>query len=125
MAADEVDDAMVRPAESLLLQKRVGVTDLLSLSAVGSFREELPPHDRLDTQQHEQLRRHRSALDALRAGGVTAANVTVTHMFWDLEQTFEALGARLASLTLLGPQGLAVAAESARVMAEAVLELAQ
>jgi len=28
----------------------------------------------------------------LREGGVTAANVTVTDMFWDLERTFEALG---------------------------------
>jgi membrane dipeptidase len=27
-----------------------------------------------------------------RQGGVTAANITVTHMFWELEQTFEALG---------------------------------
>jgi membrane dipeptidase len=27
-----------------------------------------------------------------REGGVAAANVTVTHMFWELEQTFEALG---------------------------------
>ena len=29
----------------------------------------------------------------LREGGVTAANVTVTDMFWDTERTFEALGA--------------------------------
>ena len=28
----------------------------------------------------------------LRAGGVTAANITVTHMFWDLEQTFIGMG---------------------------------
>lgn len=28
----------------------------------------------------------------LREGGVTAANITVTDMFWDLERTFEALG---------------------------------
>lgn len=28
----------------------------------------------------------------LRAGGVTAANVTITHMFWDLEETFVAMG---------------------------------
>ncbi len=27
-----------------------------------------------------------------RAGGVTAANITVTHMFWDLEQTFAGMG---------------------------------
>ena len=28
----------------------------------------------------------------LRAGGVTAANITVTHMFWDLEATFVGMG---------------------------------
>jgi membrane dipeptidase len=28
----------------------------------------------------------------LREGGVTAANITVTHMFWDLDTTFERLG---------------------------------
>ena len=27
-----------------------------------------------------------------REGGVTAANITVTHMFWELEQTFEGMG---------------------------------